>query len=997
MRKASKPVVINVHLLPGRMRLNVPGLQSNQAMAGVLAHRLSMIPGIKDGKVNPISGQLLILFDPGSLTASQLLRAIFGQHPCHARRRNLPEKEMTSYPPPRARSDSQFPWHALETGEVVSMLGTTPEVGLSRNCLADRYKKHGYNVIAGKPPVSFWRMFFEPLQGFMTKMLLVAAGGSLVLGQTSDALVIVVIVGLQALMEAVQQHRAEKSLSALKKLSAPTAKVIRDGKTAQIPARELVPGDIVFLEAGDRVPADCRLLEVSNLMTDESNLTGESVPVLKESIALNCTLCTADRLNMVYSGTNITVGRGKAVVVSTGMRTEMGQIAYMLREVETEPTGLQKQMEVLGHKITGLVLVSVGIIGGIGLMRGHSFMAMLRSGVSLAVGAIPEGLPTVVTISLAFGVQRMARRKAVVRKLSTVETLGNTTIICTDKTGTLTKNEMTVKEIYCNGNTYIVTGEGYAPEGDFLLYQQKVSTFNEIALKKTLKIGALCNNAVLMRWNKDHWKVQGDPTEGALLAAAAKADLWWEELKKHHCRDREIAFDSTRRMMTVLCRDANDNLRIYTKGAAEAVLSRCSGIMKNGTIVPLDLAERNRLLSVHSAMTSKALRVLAMAWKDLLPDEATDTEPAEKGLIFAGLMGMADPPRPGVREAIAHCHDAGIDVVMITGDHKNTAEAVARDLGITGGDTLTITGEELDNLSHNQLLAMASRIRVYSRTSPAQKLRIVRALKKLGHIVAMTGDGVNDAPAVKEADIGLAMGISGTDVTRGSAGITLSDDNFTTIVAGIEEGRTVADNISRSIGYVLSGNFGQVLSVFLAAVSGLETPLLPPQILWINLITEGLPAMALAVDPPRSDCMHRPPHAYEPGGISVQARNEVLWKGTLTGLSTFGLYALGLSAGWCRSKAQTMAFSHLVMSRVFNTFAGRRTNSNIRSRGEHNRFLLPVAGISTAMLMLTIYVPLLRPFFSTVTMGPADWGLIVLTSGLMGRLDYVARQLTKKH
>ncbi|MHB1421535.1 MAG: cation-translocating P-type ATPase, partial [Bacillota bacterium] len=508
-------------------------------------------------------------------------------------------------------------------------------------------------------------------------------------------------------------------------------------------------------------------------------------------------------------------------------------------------------------------------------------------------------------------------------------------------------------------------------------------------LTETLRIGTLCNNAELKRI-KDQWSVQGDPTEGALLAAAAKANLWWEDLKQEHCREREIAFDATRRMMTVLCRDTTNTTRIYTKGAAEAVIALCGSMIKDGKILPLSSSERNRILGVNDAMTSKALRVLALAWKELSPEESSG-EPVEDGLIFAGLMGMADPPRPGVKEAIKKCREAGIKVVMITGDHQNTAEAVAKELGISGDHSLTITGEELDNLSNVKLLAMANRVHVYSRTSPAQKLHIIRTLKKLGHTVAMTGDGVNDAPAVKEADIGLAMGLSGTDVTRGSAGITLSDDNFTTIVAGVEEGRTVADNITKSIGYVLSGNCGQVLSVFLAAVSGLPTPLMPPQILWINLVTEGLPAMVLAVDPPQSECMRRPPRQYEPGGLSTNARNEIIRKGTLTGLVTFGLYALGLSSGWSKSKAQTMAFSHLVMSRVFNIFDGRRAVSD-QPGGERNRYLLPVAGFSTAMLMLTIYVPLLRPIFSTVTMAPADWALIGLSSGLVGRLDHLVRK-----
>ncbi len=990
------------HLLPGRLRLEVPGLLHNQLKAEELARRLASVPGIKVGYVNPVSGRVLLYFEYTQVSLAWLLGEVLQQPRRPQRQSSYPSRleaggqqglrqavgpHLPAHEPlPKPPSPSETAWHALSQEQILTALQTKTEYGLTEQSALQRLQKYGPNQLADKPRASLLQMLLEPLQGFMNKLLLLAAGVSLLVGEYSDALVIAVIVALQAVIETVQGYRAEKSLAALKELSAPMANVLRSGKLARLPARQLVPGDIILLEAGDRVPADARLLQVSNLTTNEACLTGESLPVVKSTAEITeLRLATADQGNMIFAGTSVTSGRGFAAIVATGMNSEMGKIAALLRDVEAEPTVLQRQMEGLGKRISKLIGGSVGVIALINLIQGRPLLEILRTGVSLAVGAIPEGLPAVLTVALAAGVQRMVRRQAVVRRLPAVETLGSTTVICTDKTGTLTKNEMTVKELFANGELYELSGEGYQPEGSLLHRGASVGPDLVPDLLAVLTVGVLCNNAELQQGKNGRWQVIGDPTEGALLTAASKAGLCWEELRQRQCRRREIAFDSARRMMTVVCQDPEGSYHVYVKGAPDTLIEHCSQTLKDGTAVPLDIKTRRKILAANDLMTGKALRVLATAWKNLPPGVGPDDAGLESDLVFSGLVGMADPPRSGVKEAIRKCHSAGVKVVMITGDHQKTAEAMAKKLGILQ-QGVSITGASLERFSEEELTAQVESIVVYSRTSPDQKLRIVRALKKRGHIVAMTGDGVNDAPAVKEADIGVAMGLSGTDVTREAAGITLSDDNFATIVAGIEEGRTVGDNLAKSVRYVLSGSLGQVLAVFLAAVTGLPAPLLPPQLLWINLVTEGLPAMALTGDPPQVNCMRRPPLRPETRFFDNHGR-EIVRKGILTGLSTFGVYAGGLElGGWAPSKARTMAFSYLVIGRVFNLFDSRRTRGAALLESK-NPYIVPAAGLSTVMLLLTMYFPALRPLFSTVPIGFGDWVLIGLTAGLAGRMD----------
>ncbi len=970
------------HYLPGRFRVLIPAVKGDGAKARFLAAELNKLNHVA-GYINPVTGRLLMVYDVERLNPASILESI-AQTVVKLNKKFHPFRQIS--PNGKAAAvrkkavPDTIPWNLLAPQRVLQLTGTSPKEGLTPAEAARRLAVYGPNQLVQRSGKSVLEMLLGSFQGFMSKLLLGAAAVSFVVGGTTDALVITTIVILQAGLETLQEYRAEKSLEALKELSAPAAEVIRGGEILKLPAAEIVPGDLIRLAAGDRIPADARMLESSHLLTDESCLTGESIPVRKNAaVQKDAELLTADKLNMVFAGTNITRGKALAVVTATGMETEMGKIAALLAESSREKTILHRQMEFLGQKTTNLVLFSVGAIIAVGMLRRRPLGELLSTGVSLAVGAIPEGLPAVVTVALAFGVQRMAKRNAIVRRLSAVETLGSVTAICADKTGTLTANEMTVKQIFTGGEFFAVTGEGYNPTGSFYQGGKKVAPHQNAALSQTLLSGALCNNARLKERERGFWEVAGDPTEGALLTLAAKGGLQPHFLSSSFERAAEKAFDSNRKMMSVICRDRKNRLVVHSKGAVESVLPKCRAmLLADGGTAPLDAAKRKVILNAAQKMAGSALRVLALAggnWRGL--------GNLEEDLIFTGLVGMFDPPRRGAAAAVQRCKEAGIKVIMITGDHQNTAEAVAQKLGLlTQGRVCS--GRALQKISERELLKMIEDVAVFARTTPEQKLRIVRALQKRGHIVAMTGDGINDAPAVKEANIGIAMGHSGTDVTREAAGITLSDDNFTTIVAGVEEGRSVAANIGKATRYILPGNWGQVLAVFLASVSGYATPLVPSQILWINLVTEGFPALALAADPPNPHCMKKGPIRMQQVLFPKKASGYMAYKALLSGLTTYGLYAGGLSLfGWSKAKAQSMAFAHVVMSRTLSIFdmRGRKTGK------AKNPYILPAAGLSTAMLLLTLYLPFLNPIFKTVPLQPRDWGMLGISAGVLSRLD----------
>ncbi|WP_425061052.1 Calcium-transporting ATPase [Sporomusa carbonis] len=887
-------------------------------------------------------------------------------------------------------------WYARTPDEVVAFWQTNLFDGLSASEVKNRLDKFGYNELAEKEKTAWWKRFLAQFQDFMVLVLLGATLISAFLGEYADAITILIIVLMNAVLGFIQEYRAEQSLAALKKLASPTARVIRNSIVQQIPARELVPGDILVLEAGDRLAADGRLIDVNNLEVEEAALTGESTPVRKiadRKFSEDAPL--GDRKNMVFAGTSIVRGRGKAVVCASGMATEVGHIAGMIQAAADEATPLERRLEHLGKWLVLGCLAICLVVVITGVAKGESLFLMCMAGISLAVAAIPEGLPAIVTVALALGVQRMIKQRAIIRKLPAVETLGCTTVICSDKTGTLTQNAMTVRQIFTDGNIYEITGAGYDIKGSFLLNQQEVDVSKDKSLQQCLTIGALCNNSVLKHnnvtitgvWRKKNtsgWSIEGDPTEGAIIVAAAKAGIWQAEAEKTKKRLAEIPFESERRRMSVVYRDESDIHTLYTKGAPDTILELCRYYQTAAGPASLTAERIANINLINEQMASQALRVLAVAYRRLTRDQAHNPdESLENNLVFAGLIGMIDPPREEVKSSIALCREAGIKTVMITGDHKNTAIAIAQELQIyKENQNRAITGKELDAMSESDLDAIVNSITVYARVSPAHKLRIVRALKRQGHIVAMTGDGVNDAPAIKEADIGVAMGLTGTDVTKEASAMVLADDNFATIVAAVEEGRGIYENIRKFIRYLLSCNIGEVLTMFLAALLGLPMPLLPVQILWVNLVTDGLPAMALGIDPNDPNIMRRPPR---PPGESVFSRGlsrKIIGRGIQIGLSTLFVFNVVYYFQNDLALARTAAFATLVYCQMFHVFDCRSETSTIfELKFTSNKYLLMAVIFSTIMQLSVMYIPFLSSIFSTVPLSLGNWALILTVSG----------------
>ncbi len=860
-------------------------------------------------------------------------------------------------------------WHTLKQDEINAALETSPQ-GLTSAEAAKRLAEIGPNEIQAAKRISAFEILLAQFKNVLILILLGATIISLFLGHGIESVVIAVIVLFAVALGFVQEYRAERAIEALREMAAPTATVLRDGDDTEIPARELVPGDVILLNTGDRVPADARLLEAVNLQVEEAALTGESMPVEKHTQPLdNPELSVGDRKNMVYAGTAVTYGRGRALVAATGMQTEFGKIAQMLQTVETGKTPLQHNLDKLGAVLARAAFVVVALIVAVGLVRGQPLVEMLIFGIALAVAVVPEALPAVVTISLAIGVQKMVKRNALIRRLPAVETLGSTSVICSDKTGTLTKDEMTARQLYCAGEIIHVSGAGYAPEGQFTTPDGTPAQMTP-ALREMLMAGVLASDTRLIRTPGEGWDIKGDPTEGALIVAAAKAGLQKEALDAAHPRMGEIPFSSETKRMTTLHQTEN-GLTAYAKGAPEVILASCDFAATAEGSQPLDAAGREKILQQAQSMASQALRVLGIATK---PQAELAT--AEKGMTFLGLVGMIDPPRPEAKAAIAVCADAGIRPVMITGDHPVTAQAVARELGLLQSGGRVVTGAELEEMSDEQLLKDVEDISVYARVSPAHKLRVVSAWQERGHIAAMTGDGVNDAPALKKADIGIAMGITGTDVTKEAAAMTLTDDNFASIVAAVEEGRGVFGNIKKYLMYLLSSNIGEIGLMAGSALLGLPLPLTAVQILYVNLATDGLPALALSVDPPEKDLMRRKPRNPRTGIFTRPVVTLMALGGLWSTLINLSLFSWAINSGRTLEQAMTMTFVSLVLIQFFKAYNFRSDRYSVLDKPFANKWLNLSIVWEIIMLLLIVYLPILHEPFNTYALPASDWLIV---------------------
>ena len=898
----------------------------------------------------------------------------------------------------READDSRIAWHALSSAEVVRRLETDAAAGLAQSQAAARLVELGPNQLQESPPPPWWRKLLRQFQDLVILILLAAAVISGLVGEWADTAAIVAIVLVNGLIGFLQEERARQALAALKQLSAPEARVTRDGETRSLPADQLVPGDRIELEAGDNVPADARLLKSASLRVTESALTGESEPVGKQADAAVAEAASlGDRTTMVHAGTVVAAGHAVAVVTQTGMQTELGRIASLLSRSEPEMTPLQRRLGELGRLLIIVCLVVVGVIFLLEVARGGSLLEVLMRAVSLAVAAVPEGLPAVVTLVLAIGLQRMVARNALVRRLPSVETLGSVTVICSDKTGTLTRNEMTVRELVTPSGRYAVSGAGYDPHGSFKRLPDDgeptpVTPRDDADLRRLLSIALRCNNATIRpTGNGATWQVVGDPTEGALVVAARKAGLGGDDADEPILLEKP--FDSERKLMSVVVRREAGPL-VYTKGAPEVLLGRCVAEQRNGEVVSLTDDRRREILATAAGMADRALRVLAHAWRELEPHDnlpATEGQAAaaatsaadidEADLVFAGLAGMIDPPRDEVRAAVETCRSAGIRPVMITGDHPATALAIGRELRLVDdadGDR-AVTGADLDGLDDDVLVETVGQVAVYARVSAEHKLRVVKAWQRRGEVVAMTGDGVNDAPAVRAADIGIAMGVTGTDVTKEASDMVLTDDNFASIVSAVEEGRGIYDNIQKFIHYLLSCNAGEVILMFVAAVAGWPAPLAAIQILWLNLVTDGLPALALGLEPPERDIMSRAPRPPREPVIPLRRGLLILAHGLLVAAVSIVAFWLTWQGEACReAEARTITFCVAAFAQLFFAIGCRSERQTAFGLGFFSNPWLLVAIVLSGLLQLAVVMlPGVQSVFEIEQALEAEWGLVL--------------------
>lgn len=873
-------------------------------------------------------------------------------------------------------------WYKLSKDELLSQLETDPEKGLTNEEVRARLEKYGHNELQEEEGKSFLTKLKEQFADFLILILIGAALVSFFVGERTDAVVILAIVVINALLGIYQEGKAEKALEALKQMASPTAKVIRNGHIEVVPSKSLVPGDIVILEAGDIVASDLRLLESSNLQIEEASLTGESVPVDKDSDFITQEdVSLGDRHNMAYMSTIATYGRAKGVVVETGHGTEIGKIATAIQSYDDEATPLQNQLNQLG-KFLGITTIFICImVFVVGLFQGREVLEMFMVAISLAVAAIPEGLPAIVTIVLSLGMNKMVKRNAIVKKLLAVETLGSTTVICSDKTGTLTQNEMTAVKVYADGKIFDVSGGGYEPVGEFKENGQTVDLHSIGDLETLLSIGVLANDASLDK-DAEGYKIIGDPTEGALVTLAAKANLLKDEMNTSYPRIEEIPFDSARKMMSTIHENyIPGKLVSFTKGAPDIVIDRCSHISMGGKVIPFTDELKEEVLKINSMFSRDALRVLASAYKEyseLPSDISPDT--IETGMTFVGLTGMIDPPRPEAKEAIKLCKKAGIDTIMITGDYKETAFAIAKDLGMAEHEDQAMMGAELDKLSDEELREVVKNIKVFARVSPDHKVRIVSALKANGEITAMTGDGVNDALALKKSDIGVSMGITGTDVAKNTAELILTDDNFASIVSAVEEGRIIYDNIKKFVFFLLSCNIGEIIIVFVSILMNLPVPFIPIQLLWLNLVTDSFPALALGVESGDPDIMDRQPRDPKASILDRPMLIGVLVQSLAIGLSSLLAYTTALRIYPDNlALARTITFATLISAELLRAHSSRSQRHSLFKIGFFtNRTMILGTSFSFLLMLIVLYVPFIQPIFDTVTMGFEHWRIVVL-------------------
>ncbi len=877
--------------------------------------------------------------------------------------------------------------HSLSVDEALGSL-TSSKDGLSLEEARKRLAQFGPNELRKEKTVSWWMMLLGQFKNVLIIILLAAAAISLVMsvvgdeGSFWDPIIIVMVVLISVFLGFIQQYRAERAMQALKQMIAPMSAVIRAGEESMQPSRELVPGDVIVLRTGDKVAADARLIETASLKMDEAALTGESVAELKTLEPLSADVSVADRMNTVFAGTSVAYGKGKAVVTATAMSTEFGKIAAMLEGVEEPKTPLQERLDRFGKMMAMALMAVTALVAILILVRtDKGWMEIFMWGLSLAIVVVPESLPAIVTVTLAFGVYRMAKKHALIRKLHAVETLGSTTFICSDKTGTLTQNQMMVRKLYVDGRVVHVSGSGYEPKGEFRSDDEVIIPEQHSTLLRILQIGALCNDAGLVP-NNGSWTIKGDPTEGALIVASAKAGVDNEALAASWRRVGEIPFSSERMRMTTIHETPQGRLAL-SKGAVEIVLNSCNRVCVGGDEKELLPAEKDRAMEANKQMGEEGLRVLALAYK-AIPESGLDEEEIERDMVFAGLVGMIDPPREEVKEAIGLCQKAGIKAVMITGDHKTTAVAIARELGLLRGG-LALSGNELEKVDDAELERIVETIEVYARVSPAHKLRVVQALQKRGHVVAMTGDGVNDAPALKRADIGVAMGITGTDVSKEASHMVLTDDNFASIVAAVKEGRHIFGNIKKCLMYLLSCHIGELILMIVAVlVDPRYLPLVAVQLLWINIAVDGPTALALAFDPPDADVMEQPPRSRRTGIFVPRVLGFIVVAAIWSGLVTFGVFKWALVSGRSEQEAQALCFITLIIIGEFIALASRSEKDSLLKIGLFGNKWLLLAMIGTVVATLPIiYIPALQEHFRTYSLGWSDWGIAILCSATL--------------